>query len=165
MKTTQILRDQLGLSQEIMAQYLSISQSLLALYEKGRRDLPTDAVVKMAEIFLFTTQKEAQLDLPFQKQQELKTVEVLHEQTAALEYKEMKAQRTLDKIKKKYDQSLKLHALAQHLQTSNKVQSTLFLQLATIGLEKYGMVAQTKEIIKLEGIKSQLQHITLLKKM
>ena len=94
----------------------------------------------------------------------MKLNEVLNLLSKELEYKQIKAQRLLDKIQKKYNQSIELYLLAQHLQTSNKEQSTIFLQLATTGLEKYGVTQQTKQIIILEGIKSQLKYIHIYKK-
>ncbi len=165
MKTTQLLRDKLGLTQENMAHYLKITLSQLALYETGRRDLPTVALVKTAEIFLFTSQKDALIDESLLKQQELKTNEILNLHTKELEYKQMKEQRLLEKIQKKYNQSVELFLLAKHLQTSNKEQSTKFLQLASIGIEKYGVAQQTMQIVKLESINSQLRYIVDLKKI
>jgi transcriptional regulator with XRE-family HTH domain len=166
MTTTQVLRDKLGLSQENMAYYLKITLSQLALYETGRRDLPTHALVKISEIFLYTeqSQKNYKIDNQLLKSQELKTNEVLNLLSKELEYKQIKAQRLLDKIQKKYNQSIELYLLAQHLQNSNKEQSTIFLQLASTGLEKYGVTQKTKQIIILEGIKSQLKCIDDLKK-
>ena len=76
----------------------------------------------------------------------------------------MKAQRLLEKIQKKYNQSIELYLLSQHLQTSNKEQSTLFRQIATNSLEKYGLAQKIYQIIKLESIKSQLKYIHILKK-
>ena len=58
MKTTQLLRDQLGLSQEMMACYLKTTLSQLAMYETGKRDLPTGVMTKITEILIFFQQKQ-----------------------------------------------------------------------------------------------------------
>ena len=58
MKITQLLRDQLGLSQETMAQYLKITLSQLAMYEIGKRDLPIGTSIKIAEIVLFFEKRQ-----------------------------------------------------------------------------------------------------------
>jgi transcriptional regulator with XRE-family HTH domain len=163
MKITQLLRDKLGLTQENLAQYLQITQSLLALYETGRRDLPSHAHIKISEIFLLTEQKKVPIDNELILKQESKTNEVLLVLAKELEYKQMKEQRVLEKIKKKYNQCVELYFLAQHLQIYNKEQSEQFLQLAIDGIEKNGLAKQTTQLFKLQSIKSQLQHIDLLK--
>lgn len=43
-------RKQLGITQEQMAEILGISMSLLSMYELGKRDLPTHALVKLATL-------------------------------------------------------------------------------------------------------------------
>jgi transcriptional regulator with XRE-family HTH domain len=165
MKITQLLREKLGLTQENLAQYLQITQSLLALYETGRRDLPAQVHIKIAEIFLLTEQKNVPMDSELMLKQESKTNEVLEALAKELEYKQMKEQRVLEKLKKKYDQCVALYFLGQHLQTINKVQSEQFLQLAIDGIEKNGLAHQTTQVFKLQSIKSQLEHINLIKKL
>ena len=167
MKATQLFRDQLGLTQELMAQYLGISRSLLAMYEKGKRELPTAALVKLADITLFfeqkkTTAKETSKHL---KQQELEVKKLLIHHAKELEYKQIKEQRLLEAMEKKHNQNLQLNALALHLQSNKDLQANVLLQQATIGIEKYGVASQTKQVLKLESIKSQLNHINILKKM
>lgn len=49
-KLNQLLRDQLHLSQEDFALYLGVSRSLLSLYEKGLRSLPTPALLKLGSL-------------------------------------------------------------------------------------------------------------------
>jgi transcriptional regulator with XRE-family HTH domain len=58
MKTTQFIREQLGLSQEALAMYLSIRLSQLAMYETGKRDLPVGTTEKLADIMLFLNQNQ-----------------------------------------------------------------------------------------------------------
>ena len=108
MKATQQLREQLGLSQQDLAQYLSITVSLLGMYEIGKRDLPTAALVKLAAIELLLNQKEFSFDeLNFLEQnQVLHVKEILKKQEERLRFKQMKAQRTLDEVIKKYNQTL-----------------------------------------------------------
>ncbi|MEO7584690.1 MAG: helix-turn-helix domain-containing protein [Ferruginibacter sp.] len=56
MNASKEIRQKFGLSQEQMAQYLSVSRSLLSLHEIGKRDLPTAAMVKLSELLLFIKQ-------------------------------------------------------------------------------------------------------------
>lgn len=163
MKTTQLLRDQLGLSQEMMANYLKITLSQLAMHETGKRDLPTAALVKIAEILLFFEQKQKN-EKEFLKQQQAKVRQILTQQTKELEYKQIKEQRVLDKIQKKYNQNVQLHSLVQHLQKNKTTHTDVLLQQALIGIEKYSLAHQTKQSLKLESIKSQLNYLDILKK-
>lgn len=52
MKKAVQVRHRVGLTQHQMAQYLSVSYSLLAMYEKGLRSLPVPALQKLAELEL-----------------------------------------------------------------------------------------------------------------
>ncbi|WP_310379052.1 helix-turn-helix transcriptional regulator [Flavobacterium sp.] len=165
MKAKQLLRDQLGLSQEVMAKYLCVTRSQLAMYEAGKRELPTAAIVKLAEITLFLEQNKASRkeDDKLLKKQELEVKTLLKYHAKELEYKQIKEQRMLEAIKKKHNQSLQLNSLALHLQKNKSAQADILLQQATIGIEKNGVAAQTKQVLKLESIKSQLNHINILK--
>lgn len=164
MKTSQLLRDKLGLSQENMAQYLQITLSQLAMYETGKRDLPTHALVILAEMELFFEQKQNKQTL-FLAMQEKKVQEIVAANTKVLEYKLLKEERLLEKIQKKYDQSIQLHLFTQHLQNNKVTQNTMMRQLATMAEENNSLALLTHQIIKLEGIKSLLKTVENLKKM
>ncbi|ELM3651075.1 helix-turn-helix transcriptional regulator [Flavobacterium psychrophilum] len=166
MKTTQLLRDQLGLSQEMMAQYLEITLSQLAMYETGKRELPTGALIKLSVIVLFFEQKQevSSTEKELLKQEQVKVQEIINRKAKELEYKQIKAQRALDKIQKKHKQSLQLNLLAQYLQKNKTEKNNVLLQQALIGINKYGLANQTIQILNLESIKSQLNYVATLKK-
>ncbi|ELM3643548.1 helix-turn-helix domain-containing protein [Flavobacterium psychrophilum] len=166
MKTTQLLRDQLGLSQEMMAQYLEITLSQLAMYETGKRELPTGALIKLSVIVLFFEQKQevSSTEKELLKQEQVKVQEIINRKAKELEYKQIKAQRALDKIQKKHKQSLQLNLLAQYLQKNKTEKNNVLLQQALIGINKYGLANQTIQILNLESIKSQLNYVAILKK-
>lgn len=161
MKATQQLREQLGLSQQDLAQYLSITVSLLGMYEIGKRDLPTAALVKLAAIELLLNQKEFSFDeLNFLEQnQVLHVKEILKKQEERLRFKQMKAQRSLDEVMKKYNQSSNLFRLAKDNTTPPATQMVALLQQATHGIEDYGVVTQLQLKIKLQEITSQLEYV------
>jgi transcriptional regulator with XRE-family HTH domain len=162
MKTTQLIREELGISQLTMAQYLSIPLSQLAMYETGKRDLPSKASVKIAEMLLFLNgqQKTVKTENIIE---ETKVKEFIAHVTKELEYKQIKEQRKLDAILKKYKQSIQLHSLANYLHKSDSLQASVLLQQAKTGMEKYGLTMQTKQELKLKSIKSQLAYIKALK--
>lgn len=165
MKVSQLIRVQLGLSQEIMAYYLGVSKSLLAMYEKGKREIPTAAMVKLAEmeLFLNQNQKNFKQDNELLNKQQSKVQNLIEKKIIELELKQIKEQRKLDAVQKKHEQSLKLNLFVTHLQ-SNKSKLAEFIQMqAFSGIEKNSLVVQTKQALKLESINSQLAYVKNLK--
>ena len=165
MKTSQIIREQLGLSQEIMAYYLGITKSLLAMYERGKREIPTAAMVKLAEMELFLNQKQeiSKQESELLNKQEAKVQELIERHSKELEYKLIKEQRKLDAIQKKYNQSLKLNSFVAHLQKNESKQATLIKLQAYGGIEINGLVVQTNKLLKIESINSQLAYCKSVK--
>ncbi len=70
-KTNTLLREQLLMTQEDFAVYLGISRSLLSLYEKGLRSLPTFALIKLSNLELLYQQM-------MQKKLTVKTIRTAH---------------------------------------------------------------------------------------
>jgi len=81
MKKLNSVRKNLGLSQFEMAHYLQINRSQLTMYEQGKRDLPTHAFVKLAEMELFLINDKAQpyTALPNEDEQLQKATAILEE--------------------------------------------------------------------------------------
>ena len=50
MRKNTLTRERLGLSQEQLAEYLGISRSVLANYERTRRSLPTAALIRLSQL-------------------------------------------------------------------------------------------------------------------
>ncbi|OUD24370.1 hypothetical protein FPG92_12695 [Flavobacterium psychrophilum] len=150
----------------MMAQYLEITLSQLAMYETGKRELPTGALIKLSVIVLFFEQKQevSSTEKELLKQEQVKVQEIINRKAKELEYKQIKAQRALDKIQKKHKQSLQLNLLAQYLQKNKTEKNNVLLQQALIGINKYGLANQTIQILNLESIKSQLNYVATLKK-
>jgi transcriptional regulator with XRE-family HTH domain len=165
MKTTELLRDQLGLSQEMMGVYLGLNRSQIAMYETSKRDLPTAVLIKLANITLFFEQNQITdaIEKEFLIKQELEVKAFFEHQLKELEYKKIKAERLLEKTQKKYRQNLALYHLALHLQENNVELAELLLQQATTGMKQNGLLNQTKQKMKLETITSQLDYCQSLK--
>ena len=165
MKLTQIFRNQLGLSQEMMAIHLAIAKSQLSMYELGKRELPNATLDKLAELAVFFDQNkgmEAQ-PLEVQNDQEQKLNEFILFQIEDLKYKKIKEQRLLDAMQKKYNQNGVLYKWAQHLQETNTALAAVLMQQAIKGMEQNGLFSQTKQQLKLEIITSQLDYYQSLK--
>lgn len=92
MKTIEIFRNQLGLSQEMMANYLRQTRSLLSMYELGKRELPTVALAKLADMTLFFEQNKITdaVETKFLNKQDLDLKAFLEFQIKELEYKKIK---------------------------------------------------------------------------
>ncbi len=165
MKAAQLFRDQLGLSQELMAQYLGVTRSQLAMYEAGKRELSTSALAKLAEIALFFDQKNVTEKEGHQllEKQELEVKVFLTRHIKELEYKQIKEQRLLETIQKKHHQNLQLHSLALYLQKNKVIQAEVLLQQAIAGIEKNGLARQAKQMLKIESSKSQMVYSNILK--
>lgn len=165
MKTTQFIREQLGLSQEALAIYLSIRLSQLAMYETGKRDLPVGTTEKLADILLFLNQnqKKFKQENELLSKQQSKVQSLIEKQLIELELKQIKEQRKLDAIQKKHEQSLKLNSFVAHLQSNKSKQAELIRLHSFTGIEKNGLVEQTKQTLKLESINSQIAYLRSLK--
>lgn len=150
MNPTQFFRDQLGLSQEMMAIYLNVAKSQLSMYELGKRELPKNALIKLAELALFFDQNKVneEQESELKKEQELKLKAFLAFQIKELEYKQLKEQRLLEIMGKKYHQNLELHSFALHLQQNKEKLADVLLQQAISGIERNGLLIQTQQLLK-----------------
>jgi transcriptional regulator with XRE-family HTH domain len=165
MKVTQLFRDQLGLSQEMMAVYLAINKSQLSMYELGKRELPNTALTKLAELAVFLNQNKETEALPTEAQaeQELKLKTFLDSQIKDLEYKQLKEERLLEAMQKKHIQNEVLYKWAQHLEATNATLAVVLLEQATTGMKQNGLLNQTKQKMRLETITTQLDYCQSLK--
>ena len=165
MKLTQLFRNQLGLSQEMMAIYLAITKSRLSMYELGKRELPNVTLTKLAELAVFFDQHKGSEAQPtdVNNNQEQKLNEFIAVQIEDLKYKKLKEERLLDTMQKKHNQNIVLYKWAQHVQETNTTLAAVLMQQAIKGMEQNGLLNQTKLELKLEGIKSQLDYIHNLK--
>lgn len=161
MKITQLIRTEFGLSQQALAQYLSIPLSQIAMYETGKRDLPTAALLKLAEIdsCLNPENKIDKTENTLLIAQVSKRNVWLEKQSKELDYQLIIEQRKLETMLIKYQQSIALNTLANSLQSSKSPHAAIFHIQANTGIEKNGLVVQTKQLAKLEGIKAELAFI------
>lgn len=158
---TQQIREELGLTQQDLAMYLLIPLSQLAMYETRKRELPAATSIKLAELitYLNQSQKNSKGKNELLNAQKETVNKQLQSQTIELEYQLIKAQRKYEVMQKKLDQSIKLKALANLLSEKKKQPNELFLLQSKRGIEQNNLAIQTKQLIKIEGIKSQLQFV------
>ncbi len=159
MKVTQQFRNKIGFSQDEMAKYLSITRSQLTMYENNKRELPTQALLKIAKIELFfnQTQQQSALEISLLKTQQTLKKDFLMDCEKKIFLKLLSTQRALKKVQKKYQQNLALLQLAQHLQLPNYV-----VQQAIDDIENYGLLRQLQLELKIENYNQQATHIAKL---
>lgn len=122
MKASVELRKKLGLPQEQMAQFLSISRSHLSLYELGLRDLSSKALTKLAEleILLLQSPLEQPEALPHLPGQQQKAARLLDKHAVDHYHKLHLAQPKLAAIKEKDAQQTLLLATINKLRATTK---------------------------------------------
>ena len=135
------------------------------MYETGKRKLPTGTMTKLAGIMLFLNQnqKNFKQESELLMKQESKVQKLVEKQIIELELKQIREQRKLETIEKKYQQSLKLNLFVAHLELTKSKQKDIIQLQAFTGIEKNGLVEQTKQTLKLESINSQLAYLKSLK--
>ena len=135
------------------------------MQEIGQRVLPMRAMAKLAELLLFLNNKQEKpkQELETLKKQQAKVEHVLKENFKDFEYRQLKEKRKLEALQKKFEQSLKLKAFAKQLSNEKSNLKEVLNQQANSGIEKYGLVVQTKLLVKLEGLTSQLACVEIVK--
>ncbi|MEO6731310.1 MAG: helix-turn-helix transcriptional regulator [Ferruginibacter sp.] len=117
MKSATRIRNQLGMTQTQMAQLLSVSRSLFAMYERNTRDLPIEALSILASIELFITSPRSKKSAmhPLLLAQQQKTNLVLEKFAKDQAYRQAVAERKLSKAKQLFDRKMLLLSLLDHL--------------------------------------------------
>ncbi|MDN3657242.1 helix-turn-helix transcriptional regulator [Ferruginibacter paludis] len=172
MKTDFLLRFKLGLTQVQLAQYLGVTRSQVAMYEKGMRELPTAALLKMAEIELeLHRAKAAGFDgHPHTAVQQANARQALHKHAKQLEYAHQKAVRALAKQQQQYQQNITLLNILKQLksnQAAAPVQASMLQGLQTAAqrhMQKNSLARQMVLQTTIHGLQQQLQHTATLKK-
>lgn len=116
------IRNQLGITQEQMAEILGISLSLVSMYELGKRDLPTHALIKLGMLTNFVQEGLAKNqgnktdDSAFQEQ----AVTILDEIITKNYLKLRKLEQQLKKLKANEQKALAAMQVALYEQLHNK---------------------------------------------
>lgn len=127
MKNLNAIRINLGLSQFEMAHYLQIHRSQLTMYEQGKRDLPTHALVKLAEMELFLLNYNAQSSksLPLEAEQLQKAAEILEKHQKEIAFKQTVLQKKLENLQTNYKYNINLLEFLTELEEKNAAANTL----------------------------------------
>lgn len=156
----------LGMQQEEMAMLLRVTRSQWAMYVSGQRGLPSEAQLKLAEMFAFIAQldKEEKVDLPPAKQPESKKNNFWEGKLIDNQLNQARVAAILKKYKDKYEQALIAWQLSNFLSTKEqetKWEQELLLHIknrAEAVMQKNGLELQERYEFKLR----LLQHEELL---
>lgn len=101
------LRSQWGLTQEELAALIGVTRGLLSMYESGRRQLPTPASIRLAELHLLLQQPATIKAVPaaLQKREAAllaKTEKQLNARAQRAAMEAARAARLLDKMQERY---------------------------------------------------------------
>ena len=151
MNSSKYIRNQFGLSQPQLAQYLKIALSQLAMFEKGKRDLPTAALVQLAAMELFLTNESIDFKMPddVMKYQNKDLEKYITKQILELEFKHAKLLRQQDILQKKQDQNVKLFQFANHLKQNKLEQANNFDTLVQGNLKNNFLITQAQQNMQL----------------
>ena len=115
-------REKISITQQYLAEYLGISQTLLSLYEKGLRNLPPAAALKLAKLELSyyqlqqaKTKKTITPLHPHLQKHSDKTKKAMEYHAETCNYKKQLAQRQLDTMTKEYAKATELMVLLDRL--------------------------------------------------
>ena len=115
-------REKLSITQQYFAEYLGISRPLLSLYEKGLRNLPSAAALKLAKLELTyyqsqqaKTKKTIAPLHPYLQKHSDKTKKAMEYHAETCNYKKQLAQRQLDSMIKEYAKATELLVLLDRL--------------------------------------------------
>jgi transcriptional regulator with XRE-family HTH domain len=153
MKKSENIREILGVSQEDLAVLLKVTRSQLSMYELGKRDLPTSALLQLAPILKFMHEESLKLGsadlLKFQAEQQKKVLEQLLKEN---QYKQKLLERKLEIAEKKYQSNVAAMQLMRYLE--REAPETRLIKVieakATSELEKNGLEVLTKYKIQKE---------------
>jgi DNA-binding transcriptional regulator YiaG len=164
MKKHDNIRDLLGITQEDLAALLKISRTQLSMYEIGKRELPTAAVLKLADMLRYLQEdafKSADTTslLKAQATQKEKALEEMRKEN---HFKQLVVEKKLNVLEKKYKANFSAFQLTKYLEkqdTENgKLESHLLKTIekkANAELNKNGLGLITKYKIEKEVLQAE----------
>ncbi|CAM4394179.1 helix-turn-helix domain-containing protein [Flavobacterium terrigena] len=149
---------QLGIKQEELAMFLNISKGQLAMYETGKRDLPTSATLQLAPMLKFMQDESLKSGsaemLKFQTEQQKKVLEQLLKDN---KYHQIILKKKLEIAEKKYQSNVAAMQLMRYLE--KEAPETRLIKVieakATSELEKNGLEVVTKYKIQKEVLQAE----------
>lgn len=165
MKKGENIRNLLGITQEELAVLLNITRSQLSLFEIGKREIPTEAMTKLANMYLSinnNTSSSEKLSEVIKTQEEHKkqTLEALLKDN---KYYQLVCAKKIEKAEKKYNNNMLRLQLVMHLEKEAKHQNIVkSMELKTNSdIMKNGLAQLTKLKIEKEVLQAEEKKINI----
>lgn len=158
------IRELLGLKQEEMAMILQITRSQWSMFEIGKRDLPHDTSLKLAEMILFISHQDDDSNDNFVdfKVQEAKKAKVFEGLKLLNKTRQIITVKKIKGIEKKYQSAMLALKLIRFLESNNVLLYTSNLPLFTFiklnaenTIQKNGLHLQAKFKFKLKVLQQE----------
>jgi transcriptional regulator with XRE-family HTH domain len=170
-KDRSLLRNDLGLTQEELAILLTISISLIAMYETKKRELPSAVSLQLTQMYLHLLQKKQQkVDHSKTKQEQKQLIELLEEELKKNELHQRNCHKKLETMKAKYEKAIANLFLMDYFEGKEtdgykpSINKATYLEiLAEDKLPQNGLAAQKKCTLQLETL--EWQHGRLLEEL
>lgn len=163
------IRELLGIKQEEIALLLEITRSQWAMYETGKRDLPTAAKLKLADILAFVQKKDSywKKALPIHKEQKGQMKKKLEDLIVVNKHLQFKTTLKLREVNKKYNFNFNLLKTMRYFETNPQKltkKENLLLEVmrnrAKNEMTKKGLLKQLELEIKLETLQEEEKILT-----
>lgn len=164
MKKKENIRDTFGISQENLAKLLKVSRSQLAMYETNKRELPSTAIIQLADMFRYLQEDASKSadTTSLLKEQAIQKEKALEEMRKENHFKQLVLEKKLNVLEKKYKANLSAFQLTKYLEkqdTENgKLESHLLKTIerkALAELNKNGLAMITKYKIEKEVLQAE----------
>jgi len=164
MKKKETIRELFGISQEDLAVLLKINRSQIAMFETGKRDLPSAAMLKLYDIYLFAQGNTSKLPstISLMNSQALQKKKVLEHLLKENHFKQYALEKKLNMHEKKYNANLMAFQLINYYDkqdtTNYELGKEMGYSLGKIAfnkLEKNGLGLITKYQIEKEVLQAE----------
>ena len=164
MRKRENIRDAFGISQEELAIVLKITRSQLAMFETGKRELPSTAIIQLAEMLRYLQEDASKSTetISLLKEQEIQKGKALEEMRKENHFKQLVLEKKLNALEKKYKANLMAFQLINYFEQQNTENYELGKEMAKIierkalaELNKNGLVMITKYKIEKEVLQAE----------
>lgn len=164
MKKHDNIRDILGITQEDLAALLKITRTQLSMYEIGKRELPSTAIIQLAEMLRYLQEDASKSadTISLLKAQAIQKEKALEELVKENHFNQMVLKRKLKVLEKKHNTSLSAFQLMKYLEKQDskneKLESPLLKTIerkSLAELNKNGLAMITKCKIEKEVLEAE----------
>ena len=164
MRKRENIRDAFGISQEELAIVLKITRSQLAMFETGKRELPSTAIIQLAEMLRYLQEDASKSTetISLLKEQEIQKGKALEEMRKENHFKQFALEKKLNALEKKYNANLMAFQLINYFEQQNTENYELGKEMAKIierkalaELNKNGLAIITKYKIEKEVLEAE----------